>query len=58
MDPDLLLKLKKANITWEEYQKSLHLKSEIESLVEQKGMTSSEESSSHDWDYSPNAREK
>jgi hypothetical protein len=45
----------------EESQKTLQLKSEIDTLVDQKGMTSSEESSSVDassYDLSPNTLEK
>jgi len=45
----------------EESQKTIQLKGEIDNLVDQRGMTSSEESSSHDisqWDLSPHTRDK
>jgi hypothetical protein len=45
----------------EESQKTIQLKGEIDSLVEKNGMTSSEESSSHDinnWELSPTTKEK
>lgn len=68
-DPELYAKLKKsAGLSWEETQKTIQLKSEIDKLVvdQQKNdfLTSSEDSScSHDnqgsqWDLSPHSREK